>query len=149
MKWGVIKILGIVALVGINLSLWGFSRQPDKQTALETPPLLNAKIISPSLPAVNPDLEKKKPTKIRGTFLFRQNQDFPDGGVKLGQIPRINTPLIYQQKGNRFASPGKFSIELYQFTEKPNTHFHIRAVDHNDIGYGGGLKIALEIVEKF
>lgn len=66
-----------------------------------------------------------------------------------GEIVRMDSPFVYDYGQAKRRAPQRFSIELYQVAGVPDTHLHIRQVDYNELGYGGGFKIALEIVERF
>ncbi len=145
MKKGVIQILGIFALVGINLSLMYFTRQPEKLTSPESTPFLILEAVIGRLPAtLRP--RATVPQVFEKRLAISPRQPLLNSDKK---ITRITAPLLYTFKNSQGDNLGKFSVELYQVTKKPNSHFHIREVDHHNIGYGGGLKIALEIVEAF
>lgn len=66
-----------------------------------------------------------------------------------GSIKRIDTPLVIRPQETNNPRPGDFQIELYRLSKRPNALLHVRQVDYNGLGYGGGLKLALEVVEDF
>jgi len=84
-----------------------------------------------------------RPRVIKGQLFVSAN---PEASGFRG-LPKTGETIIPPWSSTVRA--GEFAFEIYQVARRPNTHLHVRPVDHNNVGFGGGLKIALEIVEEF
>lgn len=73
----------------------------------------------------------------------------PEKDPDPGKIPLAESQGFYAVTGSKTPVMDKFEIDLIAFSSNPDTHLHVRQVDHNELGFGGGFKIALELIKDF
>lgn len=73
----------------------------------------------------------------------------PDEDRDPGKMPLAESQRFFAETGAKTPVNEKFEIDLVDFTNRPETHLHVRQVDHNELGFGGGFKIAFELLQVF